>query len=139
MALFYQFTALDVYHKVLPADAKRETAGPILPNVDAIFPELLLMLGRNLMRYGNGTLRFHAARLELDMDELRFGVKALTGKTFTDFSEDFLVLRIRDILGEFPERGSLKEKARELGFSMSGLYRFMKRKMKRTPSGWYWY
>ena len=139
MARFYQFTPLDVYHKVLPAEAEKDVSGPLLPNVDAIFPEFLLLFGQNLIRYGNRTLKFHAARLELDADELRFGIKALTGKSFTDFSEDFMVLRIRDLLGEFPTRGSLKEKSRMLGFSMSGLYRFMMRKMKRTPSGWYWY
>lgn len=139
MARFYQFTALDLYHKVVPASQRNITTGAILPNTDTICPEILLILAQNLYKYGNRTMKFHAYLLELDTDELRFTIKTLTGKTFTDFSEDFLVLMIRDLLGDFPKHGKVQKIAKQLGYSTSGLYRFMTRKMKRTPSGWCWW
>lgn len=138
MAKFYQFTPREMYLMVQSKTDETDSETQTLPTNDAICPELLTMFAKNLYKYGIRTLKFHASRLELDPDEFRFSVKALTGQSFTDFAEDFQVLRIRDLLGEYPQWGTIKEKARILGYSSSGLYRFMKRKMKRTPSGWGW-
>ncbi len=139
MALFYQFTAQDIYNKVTNGDSKLSPLGPSLPNIDSICPELLILFGQNLLKYGNHSASFHAAKLEVEMIDLRYGIKLLTGKSYTEFTEDFMVLRVRKEVGDSVKWGELSAKAKELGFSSSGLYRFMKSNMKRTPSGWHWY
>ncbi|GEM_PF-1484414 len=139
MAKFYQFTVPDIYNKVTNGDGKTSPMGPELPNIDAICPEFLLMFGQNLLLYGFKSVEFHATLLEIEPSELRYGLKLLTGMKFSEFTEDFMLIEIRKAVGNFPERGKVKEIAKRFGFSDSGFYRFMKRKMKRTPSGWHWY
>lgn len=139
MARFYQFTAADLYYKVIPNSADSGSPAPIIPNTDAIFPEILLMLAKNLVKYRIYTLQFQATLLEIDTEELRHAVRALTGRYYAEFVDDFLVLRVRAAIGDFPKWGTVEDKAYSLGFSPSGLYRFMKRRMNRTPSGRTWY
>ncbi|MDD3789758.1 MAG: hypothetical protein PHO94_13855 [Petrimonas sp.] len=138
MARFYQLTAADLYRILVPQSKQNSYSVVQTSGVDAVCPEMLILFGKNLLRYGKGTLKSHASLLEVDQTEFRFAVKALTGKSYNTFVEDFLVFIVRESLGDFPEHGEIKKNARKLGFSESGLYRFMKRKMKRTPTGRTW-
>ena len=138
MAQFYQFSPIQMYLKVLPESAETKIDKSSVIKTDACCPELLLLFAKNLYKYGNPTLDFHAHKLGIDTFELRYSIKALTGMSFTNFTDEFQFLRVNDVMDKNPEWGSIKDKAKELGFSNSGLYRFMKRKMHRTPSGGSW-
>ncbi len=138
MAHFYQFCAKEMYKKVVSGKSGSDSDGSSESAAIGVCPEILVLFSQNLAKYNNRTLKFHASLLGIEELELRYTIKALTGSSFTDFLEDFLVFKVQDVLGDYPEYGSLREKARLLGFTYLGLYNFMKRKMERTPRGWKW-
>lgn len=144
MAAFHQFTPAQLYARV--AHSQQEAATDENPGNDAPpapneppCPELLRLLAESLYRHGLLTLKFHARRLGIAPEELRHVMKPLTGMSYTRFSEAFILLRIQEVLGNNVPWGTLATKAEQLGFSTSGLYRFMQRHLKKTPTGRTWY
>lgn len=137
MAQFHQFTPLELYN-IAAEKTGRRVENPQTKEFEDC-PQLLFLFAKSLYERGMRSLRLHAQNLGIPPIELRHAVKPLTGMMYTEFTEDFIEIMIKDIVGRSLAWGEVEKKAERLGFSPSGLYRFMMRRMKRTPSGRRWY
>ena len=87
----------------------------------------------NLHQCGIRSGDYHAAKLGIKRTEMCVTILTLTGMTFTDFTEAYILLRATDML-KAPNK-DLKLVSKRLGFgSYSGFYRFMMRKGMGRPS-----
>lgn len=83
----------------------------------------------NLHYLGIHTADFHAAKLGIPRIDFCFAVQILTGMTYTNFTETYILLMANDLLKD--RKTSLKTVSERLGFgSYSGFYRFMLRNGK---------
>ena len=87
----------------------------------------------NLHQRGIRSGDYHAAKLGIKRTEMCVTILTLTGMTFTDFTEAYILLMATDLL-KAPNK-DLKHISKRLGFgSYSGFYRFMLRKGMGKPS-----
>ena len=129
-AVFHQFTPAELYIGITePINTVADTAYEV-PAPGYAFLDLFLA---NLHRHGMHTANYHAALLDIKKIEFCFTLQTLTGMTFTDFTEAYILLMATDLL-KAPNK-DLKHISKRLGFgSYSGFYRFMLRKGMGRPS-----
>ena len=129
-AVFHQFTPAELYIGITePINTVADTAYEV-PAPGYAFLDLFLA---NLHRHGMHTANYHAALLDIKKIEFCFTLQTLTGMTFTDFTEAYILLMATDLL-KAPNK-DLKLVSKRLGFgSYSGFYRFMLRKGMGKPS-----
>ena len=129
-AVFHQFTPVELYIGITePINTVADTAYEV-PAPGYAFLDLFLA---NLHRHGMHTANYHAALLDIKKIEFCFTLQTLTGMTFTDFTEAYILLMATDLL-KAPNK-DLKLVSKRLGFgSYSGFYRFMLRKGMGKPS-----
>jgi len=129
-AVFHQFTPAELYIGITePINTVADTAYEV-PAPGYAFLDLFLA---NLHRHGMHTANYHAALLDIKKIEFCFTLQTLTGMTFTDFTEAYILLMATDLL-KAPNK-DLKHISKRLGFgSYSGFYRFMLRKGMGKPS-----
>ena len=129
-AVFHQFTPAELYIGITePINTVADTAYEV-PAPGYAFLDLFLA---NLHRHGMHTANYHAALLDIKKIEFCFTLQTLTGMTFTDFTEAYILLMATDLL-KAPNK-DLKHISKRLGFgSYSGFYRFMMRKGMGKPS-----
>ena len=129
-AVFHQFTPVELYIGITePINTVADTAYEV-PAPGYAFLDLFLA---NLHRHGMHTANYHAALLDIKKIEFCFTLQTLTGMTFTDFTEAYILLMATDLL-KAPNK-DLKHISKRLGFgSYSGFYRFMLRKGMGKPS-----
>ena len=136
-AVFHQFTPAELYIGITEpinkvADNVSET--PFSGFQATGYPFLDIFLS-NIHLYGMHTADFHSAKLEVTKREFCVTIKTLTGMSFTDFTETYILLMANDMLKA--KKKELGEISKRLGFgSYSGFYRFMLRKGKGMPSKW---
>jgi AraC-like DNA-binding protein len=134
-AVFHQFTPAELYIGITEpintvADTASEAPAPGFRATSYAFLDLFLA---NLHRHGMHTANYHAALLDIKKIEFCFTLQTLTGMTFTDFTEAYILLMATDLL-KAPNK-DLKHISKRLGFgSYSGFYRFMLRKGMGKPS-----
>ena len=129
-AVFHQFTPAELYIGITePINTVADNASEA-PATGYAFLDLFLA---NLHRHGMHTANYHAALLDIKKIEFCFTLQTLTGMTFTDFTEAYILLMATDML-KAPNK-DLKLVSKRLGFgSYSGFYRFMMRKGMGKPS-----
>ncbi|MDR3652852.1 MAG: AraC family transcriptional regulator [Paludibacter sp.] len=134
-ATFKQYTPAELYINMnepdtfeadgpneTPTNGFRPTGGAFL---DAFVGDLHL--------HGIHTGDYHAALLGIKRVEMCISVLTLTGMSYTDFTEAYVLLMAADLLKD--NKKELRDVAKRLGFgSYSGFYRFMMRKGMGRPS-----
>lgn len=136
MAHFHQFTPKELYD-IVAKGASPTVENPVTNALETC-PQFLLLLGKSLYQKGMRTTRVHAQSVGLPVAEMRQAMMPLTGMMYTEFTETFIELLIEELAGHDLPWGEVEKKAGRFGFSPSGLYRFMMRRMERTPSGRTW-
>jgi len=87
----------------------------------------------NFHQHGIRTGDYHAHLLGIKRSEMCISILTLTGMTYTNFTEAYILLMAADLLKD--KKNELKVTAKRLGFgSYSGFYRFMMRKGMGKPS-----
>ena len=87
----------------------------------------------NLHQRGIRSGDYHAAKLGIKRTDMCVTVLTLTGMSYTDFTEAYILLMGKDLLKG--TKIDLKHVSKRLGFgSYSGFYRFMLRKGMGRPS-----
>ena len=87
----------------------------------------------NVHNHGVHTTAYHAHLMGVSKTELCFTVLTLTGMSFTDFTDAYILLMAKDLMED--KKNDLKFVSQRLGFgSYSGFYRFIIRKKKEKPS-----
>ncbi len=134
-AVFHQFTPAELYIGITEpvntvADNASEAPATGFHTTGYAFLDIFLA---NLHQHGMHTANYHAALLGIKKIELCFTLQTLTGMTFTDFTEAYILLMAKDLLKG--TKIDLKDVSKRLGFgSYSGFYRFMMRKGMGKPS-----
>lgn len=134
-ATFKQYTPAELYlnldqPETLEADSSIEvpTTG-FRPTGNAFLDAFVNNLHQHGMRSGD----YHAALLGIKRTEMCISVLTLTGMSYTDFTEAYILLMANDLLKA--RKKDLRQVAKRLGFgSYSGFYRFMMRKGMGKPS-----
>jgi AraC-like DNA-binding protein len=125
-ATFHQFTPAELYIGMEDPEASESTFRPTGIGFQDSFIN-------NLHHHGYHSAKYHATLLGISRTELCFTVLTITGMTYTDFTEAYILLMAADLLKD--KKKDLKDVAKQLGFaSYSGFYRFMMRKGKVKPS-----
>lgn len=141
MAKFHQFSPKELYElakrELQPPDPDAEIPGLFSPKSEPC-PAVLLEYGKIFIRQGKQSVSHYARILGIVPEALRQAFPALTNKKYSVFAEEFFLCMLEDTLSDDVKYGTLEEKARMLGMSPSGLYRFMTRELKRTPTGRTW-
>jgi len=134
-AVFHQFTPAELYIGMIePTNPTADNAleKPFTGFRATGYPFLDIFLS-NLHQYGICSPDFHSAKLEITKQEFCLTLQTLTGLTFSDFTDDYILLMAKDLLKN--KNKDLVKISKQLGFaSYSGFYRFMMRKGKRRPS-----
>lgn len=87
----------------------------------------------NLHQHGIRTGDYHAKLLGIKRSEMCISIMTLTGMSYTNFTEAYILLMVNDLLKN--NKKELREVSKRLGFgSYSGFYRFMMRKGMGRPS-----
>lgn len=87
----------------------------------------------NLHQHGLRSASVHAGLLGISPKQLCAVIPVLTGWSYINFTEEFILLMTRDLLKS--NKKDLRVIAKRLGFaSYSGFFRFVMRKMKVNPS-----
>ncbi|MGC3979010.1 MAG: AraC family transcriptional regulator [Paludibacteraceae bacterium] len=134
-ATFKQYTPAELYlnldpPETLEADSSIEvpTTG-FRPSGNAFLDAFVNNLHQHGMRSGD----YHAKLLGIKRTEMCISVLTLTGMSYTDFTEAYILLMANDLLKT--KKNELRDTAKRLGFgSYSGFYRFMMRKGMGKPS-----
>lgn len=134
-ATFKQYTPAELYlnldpPETLEADSSIEvpTTG-FRPTGNAFLDAFV----NNLHQQGIRTGDYHAKLLGIKRSEMCITVLTLTGMSYTDFTEAYILLMANDLLKT--KKNELRDTAKRLGFgSYSGFYRFMIRKGMGRPS-----
>lgn len=134
-ATFKQYTPAELYinleqPETLEADSSIEvpTTG-FRPTGNAFLDAFV----NNLHKYGIRSGDYHAKLLGIKRTEMCISVLTLTGMSYTDFTEAYVLLMSNDLLKA--RKKDLRLVAKRLGFgSYSGFYRFMIRKGMGKPS-----
>jgi len=80
----------------------------------------------NLYHYGRYNASYHARLLGIEYPKLCVTILVLTGMTYTDFVDEYILLLADDLLKNRLKGSELKDVAQRLGFgSYSGFYHFM--------------
>lgn len=121
-ANFHQYSAVELYIPCPDKDTAASESEEELQKTGCIFFDTFL---HNLYHEGIHSSLYHASLLGIDNMDLCYTVKTLTGKTYTDFVSDFILLKAKDML-----RGDNKKNKKaisdKLGFgSYSGFYKFL--------------
>jgi len=128
-ATYKQYSPQDVYVPVSKPDsleADNEFDLPILgfrPTGGVFFDTFMT----NLCRYGIRNARFHADLLGINYPEMCIGISVITGMTYTDFVEGFVLIKAEDLIINKSGKTTMKDIAASVGFSYSGFYHFMVR------------
>jgi len=128
-ATFKQYSPADLYisleqPETLEADSSTEVPTTGFRPTGIAFLDAFV---NNLHQHGIRTGGYHAALLGIKRTEMCIIVLTLTGMTFTDFTETYILLMANDLLKA--KKKDLKAVSKRLGFgSYSGFYRFMLRK-----------
>lgn len=133
--MFYKYSPKDLY-KGIDNLIPLPQVNPLLETSSEIeYPPctFLITFANNLNKYGGMTAVEHAALLGVPVEDLRTTVKTLTGKCYTDFTNEYIALMAYDLIkGRKGYIGKLYER---LGFkSYSGLFRYTVRYLKLTPN-----
>lgn len=134
-ATFKQYKPADLYinmdqPETMEADSSIEvpTTG-FRPTGSSFLDAFINNLHQRGMRSGD----YHAAKLGIKRTEMCVTVLTLTGTSYTDFTEAYILLMAKDLLKG--TKIDLKDVSKRLGFgSYSGFYRFMLRKGMGRPS-----
>lgn len=84
----------------------------------------------NLQRYGIRNARFHGNLLGIKYAEMCIAVSVITGMTYTDFVEGYVLVKAEDLIRNKSGKTTMKDIAACVGFSYSGFYHFMVRHRK---------
>ena len=134
-ANFHQFTPAELYvgldePKMLESEGSDEVYTNSFRPTGIGFLDSFV---NNLHQHGYHSAKYHASLLGITRTELCFSVLTLSGMTYTDFTEAYILFMANDLLKD--KKKELREVAKRLGFgSYSGFYRFMMRKGKGKPS-----
>ena len=134
-ATFKQYTPADLYIKMnqpetMEADSSIEVPTTGFCPTDCAFLDAFV---NNLHQYGIHNGDYHAALLGIKRSDMCISISTLTGMSYTDFTEAYILLMVNDLLKE--KKNELRVTAKRLGFgSYSGFYRFMMRKGMGKPS-----
>ena len=82
----------------------------------------------NLSHYGIRNARFHANLLGINYAEMCIAISVLTGMTYTDFTEGYVIVKAEDLIRNKSGKTTMQDIAASVGFSYSGFYHFMIRK-----------
>ena len=134
-ATFKQYKPADLYinmdqPETMEADSSIEvpTTG-FRPTGSSFLDAFINNLHQSGMRSGD----YHAAKLGIKRTDMCVTVLTLTGMSYTDFTEAYILLMANDLLKD--TKIDLKHVSKRLGFgSYSGFYRFMLRKGMGKPS-----
>ena len=134
-ATFKQYKPADLYinmdqPETMEADSSIEvpTTG-FRPTGNSFLDAFINNLHQRGMRSGD----YHAAKLGIKRTDMCVTVLTLTGMSYTDFTEAYILLMAKDLLKG--TKIDLKHVSKRLGFgSYSGFYRFMLRKGMGKPS-----
>jgi hypothetical protein len=131
-ATFKQYSPQELYVPVSKPDtleAENEYDLPALgfrPTGGVFFDAFM----RNLERYGIRNARFHADLLGINYGEMCIAISVITGRTYTDFVEGYVLVKADDLIRNKSEKTTMKDIAASVGFSYSGFYHFMVRHRK---------
>lgn len=134
-AKFKQYTPADLYINMelpdtLEADSPTEVPTTGFRPTGGAFLDAFV---NNLHQHGIRTGDYHAALLGVKRSDMCISVLTLTGMSYTDFTEAYVLLMAHDLLKQ--KKKDLRLVAKRLGFgSYSGFYRFMMRKGAGRPS-----
>lgn len=84
----------------------------------------------NLQHYGIRNARFHADLLGINYAEMCIAISVITGMTYTDFVEGYILVKAEDLLRNKARNTTMRDIAASVGFSYSGFYHFMVRHRK---------
>ena len=134
-ATFKQYAPTDLYINMNEPDTF-EADGPNETPTNGFRPTggaFLDAFVGNLHQRGIHTGDYHAALLGVKRSDMCVSISTLTGMSYTDFTEAYILLMANDLLKQ--KKKDLKLISKRLGFgSYSGFYRFMMRKGKVKPS-----
>ena len=82
----------------------------------------------NLSHYGIRNAPFHANLLGINYAEMCIAISVLTGMTYTDFTEGYVIVKAEDLIRNKSGKTTMQDIAASVGFSYSGFYHFMIRK-----------
>jgi len=128
-ATYKQYKPQDLYVPVSDPDtleADNEYDLPVLgfrPTGSAFFDAFM----SNLEHYGIRNARFHAELLGINYAEMCIAIGVITGMTYTDFVEGYVLVKATDLLRKKSRETMMKDIAARVGFSYSGFYHFMVR------------
>jgi hypothetical protein len=131
-ATFKQYSPQELYVPVSNPDtleAENEYDLPALgfrPTGSVFFDAFM----RNLERYGIRNARFHADLLGINYGEMCVAISVITGRTYTDFVEGYVLVKADDLIRNKSGKTTMKDIAASVGFSYSGFYHFMVRHRK---------
>ena len=134
-ATFKQYKPADLYinmdqPETMEADSSIEvpTTG-FRPTGSSFLDAFVNYLHQRGIRSGD----YHAAKLGIKRTDMCVTIFTLTGMSYTDFTEAYILLMAKDLLKG--TKIDLKKVSKRLGFgSYSGFYRFMLRKGMGRPS-----
>jgi len=134
-AIFHQFTPTELYIGIVQPANITDQNQPEPPTL-GFHPTgcgFLDAFVANVHNHGVHTTAYHAHLMGVSKTELCFTVLTLTGMSFTDFTDAYILLLAKDLMED--KKNDLKFVAQRLGFgSYSGFYRFIIRKKKEKPS-----
>ena len=138
--IFKQYTVAELYVPISKPNTLETGSENELPFVgfrptgDPFFDAFL----KNLYNHGIQNAKIHAQKLNMNYREMCMGVHIFTGKSYTDFVNEFILYLAIDLLKNKPPKTGLKSISERLGFgSYSGFYNFMirhRRWQKKTYS-----
>jgi len=128
-ASFKQYKPQDLYVPVSKPDtleAENEYDLPYLGyrKTGGIFFDTFMS---NLHRYGIRNARFHANLLGIKYPEMCIAISVITGMTYTDFVEGYVIVKAEDLISNKTKKTMMKDISASVEFSYSGFYHFMVR------------
>jgi len=103
-----------------------QTLPKFRPTGEAFFDTFMT----NLCSKGIQNARYHSSLLGITYPDLCTSIKVLTGKSYTEFVEEFILLKAMDLLQNETTKMEKRHIASLLGFTYSGFYHFMIRHKK---------
>ena len=126
-ATFKQYSPQELYVPVSKPDtleAENESDVPVQgfrPTGSVFFDTFMT----NLSHFGIRNARFHANLLGINYAEMCIAISVLTGMTYTDFTEGYVIVKTEDLIKNKSGKTTMQDIAASVGFSYSGFYHFM--------------
>lgn len=126
-ATFKQYSPAELYNGIEILDSlEADTEGDQPMGFRRTGSAFLDAFTGNLFQFGLLSSTFHAKRLGISSISLCYTVQTLTGLTYSEFTEQCIVLMVCDFLKQ--NKMQKKDLAKRVGMSPSGLYRLLQRR-----------